>query len=410
MSKQMFNQHIDQISISKIRDFNRVVSPIEGIVKLTLGEPGFNTPEVVKQAAKTSIDNNESFYTSMVGLSDLRKSACDFQRIKYGLDYDPNSEMLVTVGVSEAIATSLISILNPGDKVLLPSPAYPGYIPLITLQGAQVIEIDTSTSDFKLTPAQLEDAFAEHGDSIKAIILNYPANPTGTILTKEQMQGLADVLTDKHVHIISDEVYSELNYTEHEHASIAHFLPQKTIVLNGMSKSHAMTGWRIGFIFAPKFIIEQFTKTHQYLVTAATTFCQRATVTALKKGSCDVKKMKNQYQVHRNILYDALSELGFAITGNDGTFYLFAKIPADLAEKLGVVSGGCVDSSSDTHSRQTVVDSWQFALALAEKVKVAAVPGIAFGRYGEGFLRFSYSVSLDDIKIAIKRLNNFFKN
>lgn len=246
-----FNPRLKTVEISKIRNFDQQISSIPGIIKLTLGEPDFSTPEHVKQAGITAIEENYSHYTGMRGLPELCEAACAFQKKRYGLDYDPQTEVLTTVGATEAIAASLLAVLEEGDKVLIPAPAYPGYKPMVDLAGAELITLDTSETGFICQPEQLEAAFETYGESIKAIILNYPSNPTGTLLSAEQMIKLAEVIKQHPVFVISDEVYSELNYVS-DHVSMATYLPEQTIVINGLSKSHAMTGWRIGFIFAQK--------------------------------------------------------------------------------------------------------------------------------------------------------------
>ena len=265
-----FNKYLDKIEVSLIRQFDQSISDVPGIMKLTLGEPDFTTPEHVKEAAKAAIDANQSHYTGMAGLVALRQAAADFVKDKYHLTYNPDNEILVTIGATEALSATLTAILEPGDTVLLPAPAYPGYEPIVNLVGADIVEIDTTGNDFVLTPEVLEQAILEQGDSLKAVLLNYPTNPTGVTYSREQIKALADVLRKYDVFVISDEVYSELTYTDEPHVSIAEYLPEQTILINGLSKSHAMTGWRIGLIFAPAVFTAQLIKSHQYLVTAAT--------------------------------------------------------------------------------------------------------------------------------------------
>jgi aminotransferase len=254
-----FNQHVQQIAVSLIRQFDQQVSGIEDIIKLTIGEPDFNTPEHIKQAAKSAIDHNFSHYSGMAGLTDVREAAAYFLKEKYQLSYQPATEVLVTVGATEAISASLLSILEPGDKVLLPAPIYPGYEPIIRLAAAEPVYIDTRSNGFVLTPEMIEAAMEEHGSKVKAIILNYPSNPTGVTYNREEVQAIANVLKNYPVFVLSDEIYSELTYDE-THVSIAEFIPDQTILIHGLSKSHAMTGWRIGFIFAPKALTAQNNK------------------------------------------------------------------------------------------------------------------------------------------------------
>ena len=378
-----FNPRLKTVEISKIRNFDQQISSIPGIIKLTLGEPDFSTPEHVKQAGITAIEENYSHYTGMRGLPELCEAACAFQKKRYGLDYDPQTEVLTTVGATEAIAASLLAVLEEGDKVLIPAPAYPGYKPMVDLAGAELITLDTSETGFICQPEQLEAAFKTYGESIKAIILNYPSNPTGTLLSAEQMIKLAEVIKQHPVFVISDEVYSELNYVS-DHVSMATYLPEQTIVINGLSKSHAMTGWRIGFIFAQKYLIDEIIKVHQYLVTSATTNSQKAAVEALTAGMNDGAKMKERYVERRDYLLKELTPLGFHISQPDGAFYLFCKLPETI-----------------------MLNSWDFCLQLAEKGKVACIPGSAFGPEGEGFIRISYASSMAQLEEACRRIRTF---
>ena len=362
-----FNPNLDKIEISLIRQFDQQVSSIPDVIKLTLGEPDFYTPEHVKQAGIVAIENNQSHYTGMAGLLELRQAASEFMNKKYGLSYAAEDEILVTVGVTEAISSVLLSILVAGDEVLIPAPAYPGYEPLITLAGGSLVEIDTRANDFVLTPEMLEQAIVEREGKVKAVILNYPANPTGVTYNRGQIKALAEV-----------------NYTDQPHVSIAEYAPEQTIVLNGLSKSHAMTGWRIGLIFAARELVAQIIKTHQYLVTSASTQSQFAAIEALKNGANDALPMKKEYLKRRDYIIEKMSDLGFKIIEPDGAFYIFAKIPADLEQ-----------------------DSFKFAVDFAKENAVAIIPGIAFGQYGEGFVRLSYAASMDMIEQAMARLTDY---
>ena len=274
---QRFNKNLDKIEVSMIRQFDQSISDVPGIKKLTLGEPDFTTPDHVKEAAKAAIDANQSHYTGMAGLPALRQAAAEFVKEKYNLTYNPENEILVTIGATEALSATLTAILEPGDTILLPAPAYPGYEPIANLVGAEIVEIDTTANDFVLTPEMLEKAILEQGDKLKAVLLNYPTNPTGVTYSRQQIEDLAEVLKKYDIFVVSDEVYSELTYVD-QHVSIAEYLPEQTILINGLSKSHAMTGWRIGLIFAPAVLTAQFIKTHQYLVTAAATMAQLAAI------------------------------------------------------------------------------------------------------------------------------------
>ena len=381
-----FNKNLDKIEVSLIRQFDQSISSIPGVLRLTLGEPDFTTPDHVKEAAKVAIDANESHYTGMSGLLALRQAASQFVKEKYNLSYDPETEILVTIGATEALSATLTAILEEGDKVLLPAPAYPGYEPIVNLVGAEIVEIDTTDNDFVLTPEMLEKAILEQGNQLKAVILNYPANPTGVTYSREQMAALADVLKKYDVFVVCDEVYSELTYTEQPHVSIAEFLPEQTIVINGLSKSHAMTGWRLGFTFAPAAFTAQLIKSHQYLVTAANTMAQFAGVEALTVGKDDAEPMKREYIERRDYIIEKMTELGFKIIKPNGAFYIFAKIPADYNQ-----------------------DSFAFLKDFAQKKAVAFIPGAAFGQYGEGYVRLSYAASMDTIKEAMKRLEEYME-
>ena len=381
-----FNKQLDKIQVSLIRQFDQAISTIPGVLRLTLGEPDFTTPEHVKEAAKRAIDQNQSYYTGMSGLLTLRQAASDFVREKYQLGYAPENEILVTIGATEALSATLTAILEEGDKVLLPAPAYPGYEPIVNLVGAEVVEIDTTENGFVLTPEMLEKAIIEQGDKLKAVILNYPANPTGITYSREQLEALAAVLRKYEIFVVCDEVYSELTYTGENHVSLGTMLRDQAIIINGLSKSHAMTGWRLGFIFAPANFTAQLIKSHQYLVTAANTMAQHAAVEALTAGKNDAEPMKKEYIQRRDYIIEKMTNLGFEIIKPDGAFYIFAKIPAGYNQ-----------------------DSFAFLKDFAQKKAVAFIPGAAFGRYGEGYVRISYAASMETIREAMKRLEEYMR-
>ncbi|MDU2559882.1 MAG: pyridoxal phosphate-dependent aminotransferase [Streptococcus mitis] len=381
-----FNKQLDKIQVSLIRQFDQAISEIPGVLRLTLGEPDFTTPDHVKEAAKRAIDQNQSYYTGMSGLLTLRQAASDFVKEKYQLDYAPENEILVTIGATEALSATLTAILEEGDKVLLPAPAYPGYEPIVNLVGAEVVEIDTTENNFVLTPEMLEKAILEQGDKLKAVILNYPANPTGITYSREQLEALAAVLRKYEIFVVCDEVYSELTYTGEAHVSLGTMLRDQAIIINGLSKSHAMTGWRLGLIFAPASFTAQLIKSHQYLVTAANTMAQHAAVEALTAGKNDAEPMKKEYIQRRDYIIEKMTALGFEIIKPDGAFYIFAKIPAGYNQ-----------------------DSFAFLKDFAQKKAVAFIPGAAFGRYGEGYVRLSYAASMETIKEAMKRLEEYMR-
>ena len=381
-----FNKQLDKIQVSLIRQFDQAISEIPGVLRLTLGEPDFTTPDHVKEVAKRAIDQDQSYYTGMSGLLTLRQAASDFVKEKYRLDYNPENEILVTIGATEALSATLTAILEEGDKVLLPAPAYPGYEPIVNLVGAEIVEIDTTENGFVLTPEMLEKAILEQGDKLKAVILNYPANPTGITYSREQLEALAAVLRKYEIFVVCDEVYSELTYTGENHVSLGTMLRDQAIIINGLSKSHAMTGWRLGFIFAPANFTAQLIKSHQYLVTAANTMAQHAAVEALTAGKDDAEPMKKEYIQRRDYIIEKMTKLGFEIIKPDGAFYIFAKIPAGYNQ-----------------------DSFAFLKDFAQKKAVAFIPGAAFGQYGEGYVRLSYAASMGTIREAMKRLEEYMR-
>ncbi|MCG0659019.1 aminotransferase class I/II-fold pyridoxal phosphate-dependent enzyme [Lactiplantibacillus plantarum] len=376
------NHEIAAIQPSDILAFNAEIANIPGIVRLTLGEPDFNTPEHVKQAAIESIEADESYYAPSNGTLALRTAAAEFLAAKYDVHYDPASEVIITAGATGGIYTALTSILNPGDEVLIPTPIFPLYIAIVKLSGATPVFMDTSDNGFVLSPDQLQTTLAAHPKT-KAVVLNFPSNPTGVTYRHDDLKALAAVLADQPIFVLSDEIYSELTYGE-PHESIANYLPTQTILLNGVSKSHAMTGWRIGIMCAPKAITAQLGKIHQFTVTSTTTNAQAAATEALKNGLDDAQVMKREYQERRDYLYDALNDLGFQSAKPEGAFYLFSKIPAGLPQ-----------------------NSMAFCRELAHEARVALIPGSSFGPGGEGYVRISYAASMADLKTAVTRLRTY---
>ena len=384
---QRFNKNLDKIEVSMIRQFDQSISDVPGIKKLTLGEPDFTTPDHVKEAAKAAIDANQSHYTGMAGLPALRQAAADFVKEKYNLTYNPDNEILVTIGATEALSATLTAILEPGDTILLPAPAYPGYEPIANLVGAEIacMHWGVEYCSFPERSEMLEKAILEQGDKLKAVLLNYPTNPTGVTYSRQQIKDLAEVLKKYDIFVVSDEVYSELTYVD-QHVSIAEYLPEQTILINGLSKSHAMTGWRIGLIFAPAVLTAQLIKSHQYLVTAAATMAQFAAIEALSAGKDDAQPMKVEYLKRRDYILEKMTELGFKIIKPDGAFYIFAKIPEGYTQ-----------------------DSFKFCQDFAREKAIAIIPGVAFGKYGEGYVRLSYAASMDTIETAMARLKEFME-
>lgn len=382
LSESMKNE-LSQIQPSSILKFNQEISTIPDIVKLTLGEPDFNTPDHVKQAAIQSIENNESHYTDSRGTAGLRQAAVDFLKNKYDLNYDPESQILVTTGATEGIFSSLTAILNPGDSVIIPTPIFPQYIPVSILNGAKPIFVDTSDNGFVLSPEKLQAAIEANRDTVKAVVLNFPSNPTGVTYSREDLEKLAAVLKQYDIFVLSDEIYSELTYGE-THVSMGSILPEQTVLLNGVSKSHAMTGWRIGLICGPVDVIAEIAKVHQFAITSATANAQAAAEEAFKNGPDDGVAMRKIYQQRRDLLLAGLQKAGFECASPKGAFYLFAKIPANLNQ-----------------------DSVAFCYELAKEAKVAVIPGASFGPGGEGYVRLSYAASTEDLEKAVARIQAF---
>ncbi|VDG18893.1 aromatic amino acid specific aminotransferase [Lactobacillus plantarum JDM1] [Lactiplantibacillus mudanjiangensis] len=376
----VINQIIHQIQVSGIRRFDEAVSPIPDIIKLTLGEPDLPTPAHIKKAAIQAIRDDCSHYSPLMGFQRLQVAASQYFNQKYGLTYAP-SEIIATVGATEAVATALLTCLNPGDGVLLPTPNYASYQPVVAMAQAHLITVDTTSAGYKLTPAQLVATIAAHkNDHLKAIILNYPTNPTGITYTKAELAALVTVIRSANLLVISDEIYSELTY-EQPHTALATLYPEKTITINGLSKSHAMTGWRLGFIMAPLALINEMKKTHQYLVTSTSSISQMAGIEALTNGLDDGAKMRDIYQARRDYLISRLSEIGLNYCYPTGAFYVFAQVPADFTG-----------------------NSWAFATQLAQQAHVAVIPGSAFGPAGEGWFRISYAASMTALRTSMNRL------
>ncbi|MDP4084952.1 MAG: aminotransferase class I/II-fold pyridoxal phosphate-dependent enzyme [Bacillota bacterium] len=378
--KHLLNKKVGSIQISGIRQFSDKISSIENIVSLTIGQPDFLTPDYIKEAGKLAIDHNHTPYAPNAGISELRKIASEVFNQKYNLNYLP-SETIITNGSTEGIYLSLRAILSEGDEVILPTPAYSGYEPVIHMCGGVTKFVNTIETGFKLTAEIVERSIT---NKTKAIIIPFPSNPTGATMNKEELAKVVKVLEDNDIFIISDELYSELVF-DTKHISIATFpsVREKTIVINGVSKSHAMTGWRIGFVFAPEYIIQEMLKIHQYVNTSVNTMAQFAAVGALSGTDEAVKNMVDQYKTRRDFLFEKLSNLGFSIVIPEGTFYLFPEIPKQFD------------------------DSYQFCLDLAEKARVGMLPSSVFTDGGNHHVRISFAYSMEKLKEAVERLNNY---
>ncbi|PGS53006.1 aminotransferase A [Bacillus sp. AFS041924] len=379
--KRFINQSVKEIQISGIRKFTQKIEKYDNVIALTLGQPDFPTPAPIKESAINAINQNQTVYTPNAGIPALRNAASNFLNKKYSLSYDPASEVIVTVGASQAIDVTFRTILNDKCEVILPAPIYPGYAPIISTCGAKPVFVDTSDSGFKLTPELLELHITE---KTRCIVLPYPNNPTGVTLTKEELENLANYLAQKDVFILSDEIYSELTY-ENTHTSIASFpgMREKTIVINGLSKSHSMTGWRIGFIFAPTYLAQEILKVHQYNVSCATSISQYAAITALTDCIDSPIEMAKEYKIRRDYMIDRLEKMGLPCIKPEGAFYLFPSI------------------------KEFNMASMEFALNLVEKYNLAVIPGEAFSEYGDSSIRLSYAYSMKELETACDRLEAF---
>ncbi|MBT2649459.1 aminotransferase A [Bacillus sp. ISL-34] len=377
--EHLINPLVKDVQISGIRKFYNMVADIEGTISLTIGQPDFPTPMHIKEAAKQAIDNDHTVYTHNAGYLELRDAASNYVKDKYKLSYDPANEVIVTSGASEGIDITFRTILIPGNEVILPGPVYPGYEPIIKMCGATPVYADTTKNGFRLTADILEKYITEH---TRCIVLPYPSNPTGVTLSAEELLDIAELVRGKDIFILADEIYSELVFDQ-EHVSIATFLKEQTIVLNGLSKSHSMTGWRIGLLFAPAAISQHLLKVHQYNVTCAASISQRAALAALTAGRDDAIPMKTEYARRREYVYSRLQAMNLEIVKPNGAFYFFIKLPEGYASSL------------------------DFCLKLVQQEKVAVVPGDAFSPLGEGYFRISYAYSMETLEKALDRIEAF---
>lgn len=382
MSKHM-RATLNDVPTLKLFDFSTFVSKIPDVIEFTLGEPDFNTPEYVKQAGIQAIQNNRTHYAPQRGTAGLLQAVADNLADRYGLHYDPKTEILITNGVTEGAYSAITAVTNPGDVVLVPTPTFSIYGPDAIIGGAQAVEVDTSVTDFKLTPALLKKYLDQYGDRVKAIIFVNPSNPTGIAYTQQELDDLAALIKGKPIFAISDEIYSELNY-DGEYASMAKSLPEQTILTNGFSKSYAMTGWRIGYLCAPQAITSEIFKVHSFVMMDVATFTQDAAEAALRGGTDAIDEMDRQYIERRDYMRARLEKMGFKCSKPMGAFYIFAKIPAFLDQ-----------------------DDTKLIYQLAKEAHVAVTAGTFFGAGGEGYLRFSYATALDQIKEGMDRLERF---
>lgn len=370
------------IQPSGIRKFFDIVSEMKDAISLGVGEPDFDTPWSIREEGIRALEKGKTHYTSNSGLKELRVEIGDFLNRKYGLKYDTDKEILITVGGSEAIDLAFRAMLNPQDEVIIPEPSYVSYLPCVVLaDGVPVVIPLQEKNEFKLTKEELLDAITPN---TKLLVLPFPNNPTGAVMSKEELLEIANVCIEKDIFVVSDEIYSELTYGK-EHCSIASLpgMKERTIVINGFSKSHAMTGWRMGYACGPQLIMEQMLKIHQFAIMCAPTNSQHAAIEALRNGDCEVDKMREEYNRRRQFMLTRLRAMGLQCFEPFGAFYIFPNIA-----KFGMTSD-------------------EFATRFLKEEKVAVVPGTAFGASGEGFVRMSYASSLKNLKTAMDRLEHF---
>lgn len=376
------NKVVKEIQPSGIRKFFDIVSEMKDAISLGVGEPDFNTPWHIREEGIYSLERGRTHYTSNAGLAELKEEICRYLKRKCQVNYDPAHEVMVTVGGSEAIDVALRAMLDPGDEVLIPQPSYVSYLPCTQLAGGVPVTIELKEENqFKLTREELLAAIT---DKTKILILPFPNNPTGAVMTKEDLADIVDVIREKDIFVLTDEIYSELTYGG-EHVTIAAFpgMKERTVLINGFSKAYAMTGWRLGYVAAPEIIMQQMVKIHQFAIMCAPTGSQYAGVEALKNGDSDVAEMREAYDQRRKYLVASLRRMGIECFEPFGAFYVFPNI-----RKFGMTSD-------------------EFALKLLEEEHVAVVPGTAFGACGEGFLRLSYAYSIENLKLAMERLERF---
>ena len=380
--KKFLSEKVVNLKPSGIRKFFDIVSEMKDAISLGVGEPDFDTPWFIRDEGIYSLEKGRTFYTSNAGLKPLREEISNYIQRTQGINYCPDNEIVVTVGGSEAIDIGLRAVINQGDEVIIPQPSYVSYEPCAILAGAKPVIINLcSENEFRLQSDELLNAITGR---TKVLILPYPNNPTGAIMEREDLEKIVQIIKEKDILVMSDEIYSALTY-KGKHVSIAALdgMKERTILINGFSKAYAMTGWRLGYACGPKEIISQMTKIHQFAIMCAPTTSQYAAVQALQKGDDEVEKMRRSYNQRRRFLMQAFKDMGLECFEPYGAFYVFP----------------CIKEFNMT--------SEEFATRLLKEEKVAVVPGTAFGDCAEGYLRISYAYSLDNLKIALSRINNF---
>ena len=382
---EILSKEIQKIKPSGIRKFFDLAATVDNVISLSVGEPDFQTPWSVRKTAIDTLEKKRIIYTANSGLIELRNEISNYIEKNSHIKYDPENEIIVTVGGSEAIDIAIRAVLNPGDEVLIVEPCFVCYAPLVELAGGVPVTINTRIEDnFKLTPELLREKITS---KTKLLILPFPNNPTGAIMTREDLEKIADVLRETNIMILSDEIYSELTYGR-KHCSIIEIddMRERTIYINGFSKAFAMTGWRLGYLAAPKPVVKQILKLHQYVIMSSPTISQYAAIEALLHCDREVKNMVAEYNIRRRLLVDSFNKMGLTCFNPEGAFYVFP----------------CIKS--------TGLSSEEFCEKLLESQKVAVVPGNAFGQSGEGFIRVSYAYSLKHLMEALKRIENFIRD
>lgn len=381
---QPLNPIVTNLAPDGLLDFQKAVRDIPDLVRLTFGEPGFNVDDAIKERIIESVREDNSHYAESQGERELRNAAVEYFNKKYDLNYDGEDNMIVTIGVSEAINVVFLTLLNDNEGVIVPEPAYPPYFASLDLAHGTKISINTRPTKFKLTPEQVDEAMANAKVPVKAILFNYPSNPTGVTYSEDELIALAEVFKKHRLWVISDEIYSQLTYDQ-QHVSLAKLIPDQTILITGLSKSHAMTGYRIGFILGEKSFIDYAQKVHGALTFSLPKVLQDGALVAVTTAAEVADEMRDIYKRRRDWLRPQLEELGFEMVNPEGAFYIFAKIPEDMGKS-----------------------GFDFAVDLAEKAKVAIIPGDSFSEYTPEFVRISYAASDEDLAEAMKRMKAYF--
>ena len=379
------NNTLKSMKPSGIEKFFSIAANVKDCIVLGVGEPDFKTPWRIRQAGIKSLEKGRTWYTDGAGMNELKDAICEYQKRRFHLDYKPE-EIMVTIGGSEGIDMCFRTLLNEGDEVIVPTPCYVSYQPIAQMCGAKVVEIVTKQEDeFRLTPQQLKDAIP---DKTKILVLPFPANPTGAIMEEEHLLEIAEIIKDTNIFVMTDEIYAELTFGNYKHVSFASIpgMKERTIIINGFSKAYAMTGWRLGFACGPKPIIDYMVKLHQFAIISAPTTSQYAAIVAMRECDEEIEMMRKEYDMRRKFLIKELNGVGLPCYNAKGAFYIFADI------------------------RKTGLSSEEFCERLLLQNKVAVIPGNAFGAAGEGFVRISYSYSLEHLQLGVKAIDAFLKS